>query len=293
MAGEDDPELAKFFEEIEQTATHYQQDEDEGGKERTQTEAQQTKPVMYSASAVAASAPPQRNPSSSAGASPGPSMPYTSGGEWTSSSYGNSGVAAMGTGGGMQQQQHHFQHGSGGGGGGGGQAPYSNYQWQQGSASTYQQQPGASAMTAASPYQRQQAQPKSGKKHVRVAGGQLWVDPTLEEWPENDFRLFVGDIGNECSDEVLAKSFQKFPSFTKAKVVMDKKTGKTKGYGFVSFLDAMDAVKAMREVNGKYIGNRPCKIKKSRWKERELANNKTVRKEQKMLVQLNKTAKKK
>lgn len=58
----------------------------------------------------------------------------------------------------------------------------------------------------------------------------------------------------------------------------------------MSFLDAMDAVRAMREVNGKYIGNRPCKIKKSRWKERELAQSKTVRKEQKMLVQLNKTA---
>ena len=128
--------------------------------------------------------------------------------------------------------------------------------------------------------------------------------------------MFVGDIGNECTDETLAKPFEKyvsekpgslisfchlipysfccrFPSFAKAKVVLDKKTGKTKGYGFVSFLDAMDAVKAMREVNGKYIGNRPCKIKKSRWKERELASNKTVRKEQKMLVQLNKTAKKK
>jgi RNA recognition motif-containing protein len=31
---------------------------------------------------------------------------------------------------------------------------------------------------------------------------------------------------------------------------------KSKGYGFVSFLDAFEAAKALREMNGKYIGNR-------------------------------------
>src|SRR5690606_36997212 len=40
-----------------------------------------------------------------------------------------------------------------------------------------------------------------------------------------------------------------------------------KGYGFVSFADARDYVTALREMNGKYIGNRPCKLRKSEWKE--------------------------
>lgn len=31
----------------------------------------------------------------------------------------------------------------------------------------------------------------------RMAGGQKWWDPTLTEWPPNDFRIFVGDLGNE------------------------------------------------------------------------------------------------
>ena len=38
----------------------------------------------------------------------------------------------------------------------------------------------------------------------------------------------------------------------KSKVVRDKRTNKTKGYGFVSFKDPNDFVQAMREMNGKF-----------------------------------------
>ena len=67
---------------------------------------------------------------------------------------------------------------------------------------------------------------KKPKKNLRVAGGQIWVDPTLEEWDPNDFRIFCGDLGNDVGDDVLTKAFNRFPSFVKAKVVRDKKTNK-------------------------------------------------------------------
>ena len=60
-----------------------------------------------------------------------------------------------------------------------------------------------------------------------------------------------------------------YPSFAKARVVRDKKTGKTKGFAFASFLDPNDAMKAFREKNGKFCGNRPCTIRKSTFKDRE------------------------
>ena len=44
------------------------------------------------------------------------------------------------------------------------------------------------------------------------------------------------------------------------------------GYGFVSFSDAVEGAKALREMNGKYIGNRPCKLRKSSWEERTPQN---------------------
>ncbi|KAK1309038.1 Polyadenylate-binding protein RBP45B [Acorus calamus] len=102
----------------------------------------------------------------------------------------------------------------------------------------------------------------------RKAAGQTWEDPTLAEWPENDYRIFCGDLGNEVNDEVLTKAFSRFPSFNMARVVRDKRTGKTRGYGFVSFSNPSDLAAALKEMNGKYVGNRPIKLRKSTWKER-------------------------
>ncbi|KAL6899574.1 hypothetical protein ACP4OV_006232 [Aristida adscensionis] len=136
------------------------------------------------------------------------------------------------------------------------------------------------------------------KKAVpRKAAGQSWEDPTLADWPENkfassqvledvmysptcyrvdayhmgfsnDFRLFCGDLGNEVNDDILTKAFSKYPSFNMARVIRDKWTGKTKGYGFVSFANASDLAAALKEMNGKYVGNRPIKLRKSTWKNR-------------------------
>jgi len=126
------------------------------------------------------------------------------------------------------------------------------------------------ALAQANAATEDEAKPKKKKAHFRTAAGEKWKDATLAEWPENDHRIFVGDLGNEVNDDVLSKAFVKYPSFAKAKVVKDTRTGKTKGYGFVSFLDPTDFAKAMREMDGKYIGNRPAKLRKSDWQKREM-----------------------
>ena len=59
--------------------------------------------------------------------------------------------------------------------------------------------------------------------------------------------------------------------------------GKTKGYGFVSFRDPEDFIKAMREMNGKYVGNRPIKLRKSSWKDRQVEVVKKKTKEKRKL----------
>ena len=115
-----------------------------------------------------------------------------------------------------------------------------------------------------------QEEKKKHRKSLRKAGSEVWQDPTLEEWPDNDYRIFVGDLGNEVNDEHLYNAFRKYTSIYKAKVVTDKKTGKTKGYGFVSLGSEDDYIRAMREMNGKYIGNRPIRLKRSTWQKRSL-----------------------
>ena len=63
----------------------------------------------------------------------------------------------------------------------------------------------------------------------RTVAGQVWQDKTLLEWPEDDFRVFVGDLGNEVNDELLSNAFKKYPSFQMARVVRDRNSTKTKG----------------------------------------------------------------
>ncbi len=87
---------------------------------------------------------------------------------------------------------------------------------------------------------------------------------------KDDYRIFVGDLGREASEEHLIRAFSKYDTFQKAKVVRDNKSGRSKGFGFVSFADPKDFLKAMKEMNGKYIAGRPAKLSKSNWKDRNV-----------------------
>jgi len=119
---------------------------------------------------------------------------------------------------------------------------------------------------------------KKNKKMIRMAGGQMWEDSSLHTWDQNDYRLFCGDLGNDVTDEVLNRTFGKYPSFQQARVVRDKRTNKTKGYGFVSFKDPADFTKAIKEMDGKYVGSRPIKLRRSCWKDRNIEQVKTKQK---------------
>lgn len=98
---------------------------------------------------------------------------------------------------------------------------------------------------------------------LRSGGGQTWSDQTLLEWDPAHFRLFVGNLAGEVTDESLLKAFSKYPSVQKARVIRDKRTTKSKGYGFVSFSDGDEYFRAAREMNGKYIGSHPVLLKRS------------------------------
>ncbi|KAF8939431.1 hypothetical protein EDD21DRAFT_362214 [Dissophora ornata] len=128
----------------------------------------------------------------------------------------------------------------------------------------------AAAAAAKAEEEEREAKAKAAATVVRKAAGLVWEDSSLLEFDENDFRLFAGDLGNEVTDELLTKTFSKYPSFLKAKVVRDKRTQKTKGYGFVSFSEPEDFARAWKEMNGKYVGNRPIKLRKSQWKDRNV-----------------------
>jgi hypothetical protein len=101
------------------------------------------------------------------------------------------------------------------------------------------------------------------KTVVRTGGGKQWTDSSLLEWDPAHFRLFVGNLAGEVTDESLHKAFSRWPSLQKARVIREKRTTKSKAYGFVSFSDGDDFFQAAREMQGKYIGSHPVIVRRS------------------------------
>ena len=113
------------------------------------------------------------------------------------------------------------------------------------------------------------------KPHIRTAAGKTWVDESLADWPDNDFRLFCGNLGNEVTDGMLRDHFQpKFASCQRAAVIRDAKTGNPKGYGFVSLTSALDCAAAIRQMDQTWLGSRPIRVRRSAWKDREKSKKK-------------------
>lgn len=109
----------------------------------------------------------------------------------------------------------------------GGYAAYTGYNVASSSSNNYQQSSSsnmyqgglaiAPTMTYSHPVPPPQV-PRQDKVFVRKAADSTWVDESLQEWPENDYRIFVGDLAKEVNTEHLAKMFQQYKSFAKAKV---------------------------------------------------------------------------
>ncbi|KAI1134373.1 RNA-binding domain-containing protein [Hypoxylon sp. FL0543] len=131
-----------------------------------------------------------------------------------------------------------------------------------GAATTYSAEPSANA-AAATAAGASTANPEKKKTVVRQGGGQKWTDDTLLEWDPSHLRLFVGNLAGETTDESLYKAFSQWKSLQKARVIRDKVTSKSKGYGFVSFSDPDEFFQAAKEMNGKYIQSHPVVVRKS------------------------------
>ncbi|EGW33018.1 uncharacterized protein SPAPADRAFT_60343 [Spathaspora passalidarum NRRL Y-27907] len=78
----------------------------------------------------------------------------------------------------------------------------------------------------------------------------------------NDFSMFVGDLGHEVSEALLFNKFNhKYPNQIKhVKVIIDPTTKKSKGFGFVRFLNGEALNRALQEMNGVEIGSKAIRV---------------------------------
>ena len=77
-------------------------------------------------------------------------------------------------------------------------------------------------------------------------------------------KLFVGNLPYSTTDDLLAEMFASFGEVASAAVIIDRQTGRSKGFGFVEFNDDAAADAAVEAMNGKEEGGRPLTVNEAR-----------------------------
>ncbi|CAL8254053.1 unnamed protein product [Merluccius merluccius] len=73
-------------------------------------------------------------------------------------------------------------------------------------------------------------------------------------------KLFIGGLCFETDETSLKESFCKYGKVLKADVVRDRETGKSRGFGFVTFVAPQDAKDAMTAMNGKVVDGKQIRV---------------------------------
>jgi RNA recognition motif-containing protein len=73
-------------------------------------------------------------------------------------------------------------------------------------------------------------------------------------------KLFVGSLSWNTDDRALEAAFARFGEITDAKVITDRESGRSRGFGFVTFADAGAAQRAQQEMNGAQLDGRTLNV---------------------------------
>ena len=79
-----------------------------------------------------------------------------------------------------------------------------------------------------------------------------------------DNKLYVGNLPYTVRDEDLQQSFSQYGSVSSAKVMMERDTGRSKGFGFVEMGNDAEAQAAIAGMNGQSLGGRSITVNEAR-----------------------------
>jgi cold-inducible RNA-binding protein len=79
--------------------------------------------------------------------------------------------------------------------------------------------------------------------------------------------LYVSNLAYAVSDTDLRVAFEQFGAVNSARVIMDRETGRSRGFGFVEMPENHEGQAAIDGMNGQEVGGRPIKVVEARPKE--------------------------
>jgi len=77
-------------------------------------------------------------------------------------------------------------------------------------------------------------------------------------------KLFIGNLPYSATDEILQETFAQIGSVVSAKVIMDRDTGRSKGFGFVEMSTDAEAAEAVERFNGVDFQGRPMTVSEAK-----------------------------
>jgi cold-inducible RNA-binding protein len=79
--------------------------------------------------------------------------------------------------------------------------------------------------------------------------------------------IYVGNLSYGMSEDELRQAFSAFGEVSSVKILMDRETGRSRGFGFVEMPNQSEAEAAVAQLNGKDVGGRALRINEARPRE--------------------------
>ncbi|MGD0919901.1 MAG: RNA-binding protein [Thermodesulfobacteriota bacterium] len=76
--------------------------------------------------------------------------------------------------------------------------------------------------------------------------------------------IYVGNLSSNVTDETIREAFESFGQVASAKVIKDKYTGQSRGFGFVEMLEQAQAQAAIKSLNGKELLGKEISVSEAR-----------------------------
>ena len=89
------------------------------------------------------------------------------------------------------------------------------------------------------------------------------------------FKVFVGNLPFSFDDTDLARLMEKAGEIKSAKVIMDRDTGRSRGFGFVEFTDEGGAEEAISRFDGEMVEGRKLNVNEAQDRKREDRDNRS------------------
>ncbi|MDD5718230.1 MAG: RNA-binding protein [Candidatus Krumholzibacteria bacterium] len=80
--------------------------------------------------------------------------------------------------------------------------------------------------------------------------------------------IYVGNLPWSCNDDDLRELFQPFGQVEGARVITDRETGRSRGFGFVQMPNSEEAAQAIQNLDGKDMDGRLLRVNESQPKQR-------------------------